>query len=155
MGMAARPEGTSSGSNDSGGAAAAEVAGRAGAATTAAAAAAAVPAGTTTVRRSRDRRSGRDRNLSATTRAQIRSKIAMGKISSVRQDDWRGVLRKLDEAELEEGRVVNNNSNSKKRAGVSTFVYNKCISRMAKCFRWGEALDILTRMAELGVMPNS
>lgn len=70
----------------------------------------------------------------------------------MRKDDWRGVLRELEEAELAEGRVVNNNE---KRAGVSTFVYNKCISHMAKCFRWGEALDILARMAELGVMPNS
>ncbi len=59
----------------------------------------------------------------------------------------------LDEAELAEGRVTKNKAADEK-AGVSTFVYNKCISRMAKCFRWGEALDILARMAELGVMPN-
>lgn len=58
----------------------------------------------------------------------------------------------LEEAEFAEGRVTKKAPGEK--AGVSTFVYNKCISRMAKCFRWGEALDILARMAELGVMPN-
>lgn len=62
----------------------------------------------------------------------------------------------LEEAERAEGRAANKGpGNANKKAGVSTFVYNKCISRMAKCFRWGEALDILARMAELGVMPNS
>lgn len=61
----------------------------------------------------------------------------------------------LEEAEFAEGRVANKSKGNGKKAGVSTFVYNKCISIMAKCYRWGEALDILARMAELGVMPNS
>lgn len=63
------------------------------------------------------------------------------------------MLEALEKAEFEEGRVANKGPG--KKAGVSTFVYNKAISIMAKCFRWGEALDILARMAELGVMPNS
>lgn len=66
---------------------------------------------------------------------------------------FRGALKALEKAELEEGKAANKAAGEK--AGVSTFVYNKCISMMAKCFRWGEALDILARMAELGVIPNS
>lgn len=94
------------------------------------------------------------RALSRDGRASFRTKLALDKIDAVRKDDWRRVLVELDKAELAEGRATTNNAKAP-AAAVSTFVYSKCISRMAKCFRWGEALDILARMAELGAMPNS
>lgn len=97
---------------------------------------------------------GRSKQLSASARALLRSKIALSKIREVPAQDWRGVLAALDDAEIAEARVRNPRGAASDKAGVSTFVYNMCISRLAKCFRWGEALDVLARMAALGVAPN-
>lgn len=96
----------------------------------------------------------RSKQLSATARALLRSKIALSKIREVPAQDWRAVLAALDAAEIAEARARHPRGATSDKAGVSTFVYNMCISRLAKCFRWGEALDILARMAALGVEPN-
>ena len=97
---------------------------------------------------------GRGKQLSASARALLRSKIALSKIREVPAQDWRAVLAALDAAEIAEARARHSRGATSDKAGVSTFVYNMCISRLAKCFRWGEALDVLARMAALGVEPN-
>lgn len=97
---------------------------------------------------------GRSKQLGAGARALLRSKMALSKIREVPAQDWRAVLAALDAAEIAEARARRPRGASSDKAGVSTFVYNMCISRLAKCFRWGEALDVLARMAALGVQPN-
>lgn len=104
-------------------------------------------------------RGTRRRGLDKKTSAFMRSKNVLNAIRSIPRDDWQSVLRVLDEAEAEEARHATLSRPDSVvpagRAATSTRVYNTCISRMAKCLRWGEALDILARMSALGVTPNT
>lgn len=107
-------------------------------------------------------RGNRRRGLDKKTSAVMRSKNVLSTIRNIPRDNWQSVLRILDEAEVEEARHANLSrlgsvvpAGRADRAATSTWVYNTCISRMAKCLRWGEALDILARMSALGVTPNT
>lgn len=107
-------------------------------------------------------RGTRRRGLDKGTSAIMRSKNVLSAIQNIPRDNWQSVLRCLDEAEAEEARHANLSrlgsvvpAGRASSAATSTWVYNTCISRMAKCLRWGEALDILARMSALGVTPNT
>lgn len=66
---------------------------------------------------------------------------------------WRTALRELDVAERAEA-LVREAGLPATEAGVTVYMYGACITHMARCYKYQEAIDILHRMRDMGVSPN-
>lgn len=66
---------------------------------------------------------------------------------------WRIALRELDVAERAET-LMRKAGLPAAEAAVTVYMYGACITHMARCYKYQEAIDILYRMRDRGVLPN-